>query len=104
MFAKINHVAIVSDNYAESAQFYQAVFGMRTSDQGRGRPARVTVGDGYVGLNINPRRAGRAGRPRPFRHRGRGRRAAFERMRTEISDGEMAEAARQPAVCRHLDA
>jgi catechol 2,3-dioxygenase-like lactoylglutathione lyase family enzyme len=59
MFSKINHVAIVSENYAKSALFYQAVFGMRTSETTR--PARaVTVGDGYVGLNINPRRAGRA--------------------------------------------
>lgn len=59
MFAKINHVAIVSDNYAELAKFYEAVFGMRTSPNTR--PGRATtVGDGYVGLNINPRRAGRS--------------------------------------------
>ena len=59
MFSKINHVAIVSDNYAQLAQFYEAVFGMRTS--AKTRPGRaVTVGDGYVGLNINPRRAGRS--------------------------------------------
>jgi catechol 2,3-dioxygenase-like lactoylglutathione lyase family enzyme len=58
MFSKINHVAIVSENYAKSALFYGAVFGMRTS--GKTNNARaVTVGDGYVGLNINPRRAGR---------------------------------------------
>jgi catechol 2,3-dioxygenase-like lactoylglutathione lyase family enzyme len=59
MFSKINHVAIVSDNYAQLAQFYEAVFGMQTS--AKTRPGRaVTVGDGYVGLNINPRRAGRS--------------------------------------------
>ncbi len=59
MFSKINHVAIVSENYAQLAQFYIAAFGMKTSD--KTRPGRaVTVGDGYVGLNINPRRAGRA--------------------------------------------
>ena len=59
MFSKINHVAIVSDNYAQLAQFYEAVFGMATS--AKARPGRaVTVGDGYVGLNINPRRAGRS--------------------------------------------
>jgi catechol 2,3-dioxygenase-like lactoylglutathione lyase family enzyme len=58
MFSKINHVAIVSEHYAKSALFYQAVFGMRSADQTR--PARAqTVGDGYVGLNINPKRAGR---------------------------------------------
>ena len=43
MFAKINHVAIVSDNYAQLAQFYEAVFGMKTS--AKTRPGRaVTVG------------------------------------------------------------
>jgi catechol 2,3-dioxygenase-like lactoylglutathione lyase family enzyme len=56
--SKINHVAIVSENYAQLAKFYEAIFGMNTS--AKTRPARaVTVGDGYVGLNINPRRAGR---------------------------------------------
>ncbi len=59
MFSKINHVAIVSDNYAQLAQFYEAVFGMRASAKTRPGSA-VTVGDGYVGLNINPRRAGRS--------------------------------------------
>jgi catechol 2,3-dioxygenase-like lactoylglutathione lyase family enzyme len=59
MFSKINHVAVVSDHYAQLAQFYQAVFGMRTSATTRVGRA-VTVGDGYVGLNINPRRAGRS--------------------------------------------
>ena len=59
MFSKINHVAIVSENYAKSALFYQSVFGMRTSDKTRTSRAQ-TVGDGYVGLNINPKKAGRA--------------------------------------------
>ncbi len=59
MFAKINHVAIVSERYAELAKFYEAVFGMRTSANTRAARA-TTVGDGYVGLNINPRRAGRS--------------------------------------------
>ena len=31
MSAKINHVAIVSDNYAQLSKFYEAVFGMMTS-------------------------------------------------------------------------
>lgn len=58
MFAKINHVAIVSEKYPLLSAFYQAAFRMNTSD--RHAPYRaVTVGDGYVGLNINPRKAGR---------------------------------------------
>jgi catechol 2,3-dioxygenase-like lactoylglutathione lyase family enzyme len=61
MPAKINHVAIMSGNYALESKFYESIFGMRGSP--RGRPARaVSIGDGYVGLNINPRRAGRPGR------------------------------------------
>jgi catechol 2,3-dioxygenase-like lactoylglutathione lyase family enzyme len=59
MFSKINHVAIVSEHYAKSALFYQSVFGMGTSDKTRTARAQ-TVGDGYVGLNINPKKAGRA--------------------------------------------
>ncbi len=58
MFAKINHVAIASSDYSQLGRFYQALFGMKTSKAPRPEGA-VTVGDGYVGLNINPRRAGR---------------------------------------------
>ena len=58
-FSKINHVAVVSDNYGQLAEFYKAAFGMTTSAKTRNGRA-VTVGDGYVGLNINPRRAGRS--------------------------------------------
>lgn len=61
MASKINHVAIMSGNYALESKFYEAVFGMRTSP--KARPARaVSIGDGYVGMNINPRRAGRPAR------------------------------------------
>ena len=60
MAAKINHVAIMSGNYALESKFYEAAFGMRTSP--KSRPTRaVSIGDGYVGMNINPRRAGRSG-------------------------------------------
>ena len=42
MSAKINHVAIVSENYAILGQFYQAVFAMKSS--GHQRPGRaITV-------------------------------------------------------------
>ena len=59
MFAKINHVAIVSQQYALLANFYQAIFGMRSSKAAERTVRAITVGDGYVGLNINPRKAGR---------------------------------------------
>lgn len=61
MASKINHVAIMSGNYALESRFYEAVFGMKSSP--KARPARaVSIGDGYVGMNINARRAGRPGR------------------------------------------
>jgi catechol 2,3-dioxygenase-like lactoylglutathione lyase family enzyme len=58
VFAKINHVAIVSQQYALLASFYESLFGMKRSPKGKTNRA-ITVGDGYVGLNINPRKAGR---------------------------------------------
>ena len=61
MPAKLTHIAIISENYALSARFYESLFGLRTAAQSRPRRA-VTVGDGYVGLNINPRKVGRPAR------------------------------------------
>lgn len=59
MFAKLNHVAIVSQQYALLANFYQSLFGMKTSKTFERTVRAITVGDGYSGLNINPRKAGR---------------------------------------------
>ena len=60
MFAKINHMAMISPNYPMLGKFYEAVFGLKTS--GRTSPgASVVYGDGYVGLNIIPRRDGYVG-------------------------------------------
>jgi catechol 2,3-dioxygenase-like lactoylglutathione lyase family enzyme len=82
MFAKINHVAIVSDDYAQLGKFYESVFGMRTS--AKTRPSRaVTVGDGYVGLNINPRRAGRRAGLDHFGIQVEDSEKAFDRIRTK---------------------
>jgi predicted enzyme related to lactoylglutathione lyase len=58
MTSRIRHIAIVSDQYALEGKFYEAVFGMTTADKTRPERA-VTVSDGYLGLNINPRKAGR---------------------------------------------
>jgi predicted enzyme related to lactoylglutathione lyase len=65
MPAKIRHLAIVSDDCARIGQFYESVFGMKRSvprkiNEPRGPDQRaVTVGDGHLGLNINPRKPGR---------------------------------------------
>ncbi len=80
MFAKLNHVAIVSENYAQLCKFYEAMFGMTTSS--KTRPTRaVTVKDGYVGLNINPRRAGRSAGFDHFGIQVEDVETAFDRMR-----------------------
>ena len=58
MAARLNHVAIASDQYALNGRFYESLFGMKPSS--KPRPARsVVLGDGYVGLNCIPRREGR---------------------------------------------
>ena len=59
MFARLNHIAICSDHYAINAKFYEALFGLNTAKNPR--PARAcVVSDGVVGMNIIPRREGRA--------------------------------------------
>ena len=61
MFAQINHMAMVSPIYPMLAKFYEAYFGLKPSGK-TSRPLNaVTVGDGYVGLNINPQRDGYVG-------------------------------------------
>jgi len=60
MFAKLKHVAIVSDRFALLGKFYQTLFGMKSSAAGAAvLRGAATVGDGYVGLNINSRSPGR---------------------------------------------
>lgn len=61
MFAQINHMAMNSPNWSMMAKFYEAMFGLKTSGK-VSRPANgVSVGDGNVGLNINPLRDGYIG-------------------------------------------
>jgi catechol 2,3-dioxygenase-like lactoylglutathione lyase family enzyme len=54
-------VAIMSANYALEYKFYESYFGMKSSPKARSSGS-AAIGDGYVGLNVNPRRAGRPGR------------------------------------------
>jgi catechol 2,3-dioxygenase-like lactoylglutathione lyase family enzyme len=61
MFAKINHMAMVSPIYPMLANFYEAFFGLKRSAKVSRPLNAVTVGDGYVGLNINPLRDGYVG-------------------------------------------
>ena len=59
MFGKLNHLAITSDRYTLLGMFYRAVFGLKASgDTGREMSA-ISVGDGYLGMTLIPRRGGR---------------------------------------------
>src|ERR1044072_1152486 len=58
MFAQMRHMAIVTSNANTEGDFYRDVFGMRRSSLQRAGGA-VVVGDGYIGLNLNPRAPGR---------------------------------------------
>jgi len=60
MFAEINHMAMISPNYPMLGKFYEAVFGLKSASASRPTTA-VTVGDGYCGLNIIPKRDGYVG-------------------------------------------
>src|SRR6267142_1599091 len=59
MFAQINHTAIISHQYPMLGKFYEAMFGLKYSS------FRVTdapiYADGYVGMQIIPRRDGYVG-------------------------------------------
>ena len=68
MSAKLKHLAIVSDQYTLLERFYEAMFGMKPSPDNPPAGA-VVVSDGYVGLNINPRK-GKAGRQAGLDHFG----------------------------------
>ena len=86
MFAKINHVAIVSEKYALITKFYEAAFGMYQSKTSP--KSALTVGDGYVGLNINPRKAGRPAGLDHFGIQVEDVETAFDRMRTKYPDAD----------------
>ena len=56
MFARINHIAIISPQYAMLGKFYEPLFGMKP---GSSPPeSAVSHTDGNVGLQILPRRDG----------------------------------------------
>ncbi len=87
MFAKINHVAIVSEKYALLASFYESLFGMQRSARGKINRA-ITVGDGYVGLNINPRKAGRPAGLDHFGVEVEDVETVFDRMKTKYPNAD----------------
>jgi predicted enzyme related to lactoylglutathione lyase len=64
MAVKLNHLAIVTDNYTLAGTFYQELFGMKSFNSSRRSIAgrAYAMSDGYVGINLNPRAPGRAAR------------------------------------------
>src|SRR3954466_1939687 len=76
MTARIKHVAIVSGrDFALEGRFYQALFGMKSASDSRVSSA-VSITDGYIGMNINPRAPGRQ--------------AGFDHFGLEVDDGDQA--------------
>lgn len=60
MFARINHMAMISPDYPLLERYYRSLF--KFGNSGRNDPeASTVVGDGNVGLNILPRRDGYMG-------------------------------------------
>lgn len=59
MFARINHMAVISQDYPMLERFYRAHFRLKgTPRSDHDAEASSVIGDGYVGLNIIPRRDG----------------------------------------------
>jgi predicted enzyme related to lactoylglutathione lyase len=61
MFSKLNHLAITTDQYTVLGMFYRAYFGMKVSGDTERERSAISVGDGYVGVTLIPRRPGRRG-------------------------------------------
>ena len=55
MFSKLNHLAITTDQYTLIGMFYRAMFGLEVSGDTKRELSAISVGDGYVGMNVNPR-------------------------------------------------
>ena len=65
MLAKIQHTAIVSENFVREAKFYESVFGMKRSKPGSAEEEKairtnyaVSISDGYVGVTVIGRKPG----------------------------------------------
>jgi predicted enzyme related to lactoylglutathione lyase len=65
MLTKIQHAAIVSENFVREAKFYEAIFGMKRSKPGSAEEEKairtnyaVSISDGYVGVTVIGRKPG----------------------------------------------
>ena len=64
MFAKIRHVAVMTENWDRMAKFYQTIFGMKkitngmTDERGEYNTNRGHLSDGVIGLALLQRQPG----------------------------------------------
>jgi predicted enzyme related to lactoylglutathione lyase len=65
MLTRIQHAAIVSENFAREAKFYEVLFGMKRSRPGSAEEEKaiktnyaVSISDGYVGVTVIGRKPG----------------------------------------------
>ena len=65
MPTKIQHAAIVSENFVREAKFYEAIFGMKRSKPGSEEEQKairnnyaISISDGYVGVTVIGRKPG----------------------------------------------
>ena len=65
MLTRIQHFAIVSENFVREAKFYESVFGMKRSKPGSAEEEKairtnyaVSISDGYVGVTVIGRKPG----------------------------------------------
>jgi len=65
MLTRIQHFAIVSENFVREAKFYESVFGMKRSKPGSEEEPKairtnyaVSISDGYVGVTVIGRKPG----------------------------------------------
>jgi predicted enzyme related to lactoylglutathione lyase len=65
MLTRIQHFAIVSENFVREARFYESVFGMKRSKPGSAEEEKairtnyaVSISDGYVGVTVIGRKPG----------------------------------------------
>ncbi len=65
MLARIQHVAIVSENFVRETKFYESLFGMKRSKPGSDQEAKaiqmnygLSISDGYVGMTVIGRKPG----------------------------------------------
>ena len=68
MLAKIQHVAIMTENFVRETKFYECAFGMKRSKSAAEEEARavkmnygLSISDGYVGMTVIGRKPGYPG-------------------------------------------